>query len=288
MDFLTYTTSDDAVGAIEHQIFTQPAINNFATAHISTEEFRHHLWNAAMNGQYPEAATPNEEAASQMTFWYKFFSGTRHWELEPFFDVVGGRALGLEEVEYIVYVEKPGPVEVQLDAKHKYDVTWFNPVTGESLDFKSEKVDRYVGEPPDRNHDWVLHLYRDGHKASLLKSYKFESQLVPQQEVESDPAKVPFDIVDPSSDSLSIHRAAPYKIKLKRETRANKSMLYLWTAEVTADGQSYRIVGTGAQGILDIPSNIARRIPGSIHLRAYGLNALGKLYQVDRNYELTQ
>ncbi len=288
MSFITHNSPDVAVGAVERQIFTQPAVNNFATTGNMTDEFRHRLWNTAMNGEYPEATVPDEAAAAQMKFWYKFFSETRHWELEPFFDVVGGRALGLEEVEYIVYVEKPGPVEVQLDERHKYDVSWFNPITGESVDFKAEKVDRFTGEPPDRTHDWVLHLSREGHKASLLKNYKFESQMVPQQEIESDPAKVPFDIVQPSTESLSMHRSVPYQVKLKRETRASKAMLYVWTAEVTADGQSYRILGTGPQGIMQIPANIARRIPGSIHLRVYGLNALGKLYLADRNFELTQ
>ncbi len=32
--------------------------------------------------------------AEQMTHWYDFFSRTRHWELEPYFDVGdGGRAV---------------------------------------------------------------------------------------------------------------------------------------------------------------------------------------------------
>ena len=44
-----------------------------------------------------------------MTVWFDFFSDTRHWELEPYFDVDGGRALALEGIEYVVYVEKPGP-----------------------------------------------------------------------------------------------------------------------------------------------------------------------------------
>ena len=76
----------------------------------------------------------------------------------------GGRALALEDVEYLVYVEKPGQVEVAVE-KHGYDVAWFNPLNGEWIkqkkDFKGEK---FLGEPPDRSHDWVLRLSREGKK----------------------------------------------------------------------------------------------------------------------------
>ena len=85
----------------------------------------------------------------------------------------GGRALALEDIEYIVYVEKPGPVEIAVE-KRSYDVAWFNPITGELIkqkkDFKGEK---FLGEPPDRTHDWVLRLSREGKKESMLKSLSF-------------------------------------------------------------------------------------------------------------------
>ena len=39
-----------------------------------------------------------------MTVWYDFFyNDTRYWELEPYYDVDGGRALALEDTEYVVY-----------------------------------------------------------------------------------------------------------------------------------------------------------------------------------------
>jgi len=44
-------------------------------------------------------------------------SRTRFWELEPYFDIDGGRALYLAGVEYIVYLEKGGPVEVVTEKK---------------------------------------------------------------------------------------------------------------------------------------------------------------------------
>src|SRR5258705_11242007 len=151
------------------------------------------MWNVAMNGQYPSVGSAP---------WYNFFSASRHWDLEPYFDVDGGRALALEEVEYIVYVEKPGQVEVAVE-KHGYDVAWFNPINGEFIkqkkDFKGEK---FLGEPPDKTHDWVLRLSREGTKESMLKSYRFEARQIVLQEVEQDAQKIPFELVEPPSAVL--------------------------------------------------------------------------------------
>ena len=113
----------------------------------------------------------------------------------------GGRALALEDVEYIVYVEKPsGPVEVLVE-KHGYDVAWFNPITGESLKQKDFKGEKFIGSPPDTSHDWVLHISREGRKESMLRSYKFESRPIVLQEIELNPQKVPFEIEQPAGDT---------------------------------------------------------------------------------------
>src|SRR6185295_5734088 len=141
------------------------------------------LWNVTMNGQYP---------GSGSAAWFDFISASRHWDLEPYFDVDGGRALALEDVEYIVYVEKPsGPVEIAVE-KRGYDVAWFNPISGEWLkqkkDFKGEK---FLGEPPDKTHDWVLRLSRESKKESMLKSYRFEARAIALQEVEQTAPKLP-------------------------------------------------------------------------------------------------
>ena len=110
-----------------------------------------------------------------MTAFYDFFSGTRHWELEPYFDVDGGRALALKESDYIVYVEKPGPLELLVE-KHGYYVAWINPTTGERVKQKNFKGERFTGEPPDKSHDWVLHVSREGHMEGMARTYKFESR----------------------------------------------------------------------------------------------------------------
>ncbi len=311
MDYVVYQSSDDQLGAIEHQLYAVPFVNaEFAYEdsgagrshphHVDTDTFRRRLWNAAMNGQYPtfgntgtyggrkfpvDAKYLDSPGARQMTAWFDFFSRTRHWELEPYFDVDGGRALALEGVEYIVYVEKPGRVELLVE-RHGYDVSWFNPVTGEFIRQKDFKADRFSGEPPDKNHDWVLHISREGRKESMLRSYKFESRPILMQEVEHNPQKLPFEIVSPSEDTLSVSKPPKYAVKVTRETRATRSMKWLWTGEVSADGQGYRVLGTGAEGTFRISRGIALNFPAVLAVRLYGLNANGKVYALDRIYKL--
>lgn len=283
MKYLTYRSADSLVPAIEHQIYPAPGVVDFSGG----GSFRQNLWNSTMTGAYPEASAPDEQAANQMKVWFDFMAETRHWELEPFFDVEGGRGLALEGVEYIIYVEKPGPVKVTVE-KHTYDVEWFNPVTGEVVALKNLKQEIFEGETPDKSHDWILHISREGQKKGMAKSYKFESAEVLMQEIESNPAKVPFDIVQPAADALPLNAPGAFSIKLKKDSRATRTMRFYWTGEVTADGQSFRVVGTGPNGTLQIPSNIVVRFPALLHLRVTGMNAYGKVFHADRNIQLTQ
>ncbi len=290
MDFVTQESTDDAVGAIEHQLYPVPFVNMaFAGKPGATGDlFRYRLWNAAMNGQYVTAAGVDEAGAAEMKTWFTFFEGNRHWELEPYFDVDGGRGLALEDVEYILYVEKPsGPVEVMLE-RHGYDVEWLNPANGEIEKLKNVKTERYATEPPDRAHDWVLHVSREGHKEGMLKSYKFESRRILMQDVEVAANKIPFQIVQPAGDTISRRATPPYAVKLTRETHATRSMLYLWTGEIANELQGYRVIGTGDKGNFQIPANIAQHYPAVFHLRLFGMNANGKVYSADRTYQLTQ
>ena len=310
MTYLVYQSHDDQLGAIEHQIYAMPQVNaEFAYEdsgagkalphHVDTDTFRRRLWNATMNGQYPtfgntgtyggrfpvDARYLDSPGARQMTHWFDFFSRTRFWELEPYFDVEGGRALALEGVEYIVYVEKPGPVEILVE-RHGYNVVWFNPVTGEYLKQRDFKADRYRAEPPGRGHDWVLHISREGRKQSMLRSYKFESRPVLMQEIEQNPQRAPFEIVSPAGEAVSLSVPPPYAVKITRQTRATRSMMWLWIGEVPADGLGFRVLGAGPEGTLRFPRYFARNLPGVLALRLYGLNANGKLYALDQVYKL--
>ena len=290
MHIRSYQTSDDAIGSVEQQLYADPAINNFSAADHTADAFRHHLWNATMNGQYPAAVIPDEASATAMKVWYEFMQSTRHWELEPFFDIDNGRGLQLEGIDYVIYVENPGPVSVTVE-KHGYDVEWLDPATGVRTKVKDPcRNETCVVAPPNTAHDWVLHISREGAKAGMLKSVKFVSREdeLKLQDIEVDPEKVPFEINGPDSDSISLAKPAAFSVKLKRQSKALQHMSWLWTGEVTVSGHGYRVIGTGANGTFRIPANIAAEYPAALHVRLYGMNGLGKVYSLDRNFTLTK
>ena len=272
MNLLSYGTADPNIGAVEHQFFAMPAVNTGIQS-------QRDLWTATMNGQYPASGS-----GKYMTVWFDFMSGNRYWELEPYFDVDGARAVALEGVEYIVYVEKPGPVELTVE-DHGYDVAWINPATGERIKAKGYKGKHFTGEPPDKSHDWVLQVSREGTKEGMLKSWKFESRRVPLQEIETAPQKMPFEVAQPDGD-ISMAVPPRYSLKILRPTRATRDLLAEWTAEVVLDGEGYRVVGTGSEGTLHIPKEIVHKLPGTLSVRVSILNANGKAYAIDKVYRL--
>jgi uncharacterized protein DUF5060/uncharacterized protein DUF4038 len=307
MDFATHGTADTHVGAIEHQLYPVPFVN----IHLGREDsgagksgpddldataFRKRLWNATMDGQYPTYSNTgsgpqyaNSAGAKVMTVWADFFSGTRYWELEPYFDVDGGRAVALEDTEYIVYVEKPGQVELTVE-KHGYEVYWVNPADGERIkDKKKFSGEHFTGQAPDNSHDWILHIVREGRVASMNRSFKFSSREhdIIIQEIEANTPKVPFAIEQPTGD-LSLSKPVPYAAKITRETRATRTMWWLWMGDVAADGQGYRVLATGQKGMMRPPADIAKNFPAIMHLRLYGMNANGKIYELDAAVGITR
>src|SRR5687767_12539280 len=107
MTHAIYQSSNDAVTAIERQLFAVPFVNaEFAYEnsgagashphHVDPETFRRRLWHATMNGHYPyfgntgtyggraiqvDAKYLDSPGARAMTAWFDFFSRTRYWEL---------------------------------------------------------------------------------------------------------------------------------------------------------------------------------------------------------------
>jgi hypothetical protein len=290
--FATHNTPDDNVNAVEHQLYGVPFVaTNFGREDTAAPaDFRKRLWNATMDGQYLTYTGPGQgpldtPGTKAMKAWYDLMADTRYWELEPYFDVDGGRAVALEHIEYVVYIERPGPIELQVE-KHSYDVFWMNPADGETIQMKKKfSGDHFTGEPPDRSHDWVLHVVREGRVAGMNRSFKFESRDIVLQDVETSAAKVPFAIEQPSGD-VSISKPAPFSAKITRETRATRSMLWLWMGDVAADHQGYRVVATGQKGMLRIPPDIATHFPALMHLRLYGMNANGKVYEADAGIQI--
>jgi len=137
-----------------------------------------------------------------MTVWFDFFSDTRHWELEPYFGRGWRRALGARRHRVLVYVAQPGPVELTVEK------TRLRRLLDESHRWRGGEVEEEVQrrplhrEPPDKSHDWVLHVVREGAWRGMNKSYKFESREIVLQEIESNSPKVPFAIEQPSGDIL--------------------------------------------------------------------------------------
>jgi len=176
---------------------------------------------------------------------------------------------------------------VELTVKnHNYDVVWMNPATGEMLKQKDYKGEHFTGEPPDKSHDWVLRVSREGHKQGMLKSYKFDSRPVPVQEIEQNPSKIPFEIAAPQGPEISLSHPVSFAVKVKRDTRATRFLFVEWTAEVPQEGDGYRVVGTGKEGTLAFPPTLASRVPGVVSLRLMLLNANGKAYTLDKVYKL--
>jgi hypothetical protein len=276
MDYIIEGSTDDTIGSVEHQFYTVPFVG------VTDAQ---HLWNATMDGEYPEFRGANLNVAK---VWFNFMSDTRHWELEPYFEVDGKRALALEDVEYVNYIEHPGPpVEVSVE-DHGYDVQWLNPATGESEEQKKYKGQHFAGQAPDSSHPWVLYIGREGHKESMLKSYKFESRPVPVQVIETDVTKMPFAIVAPAGNTLQAGQPAQFSVKLTRENRATREMLYLWSGEVAADGRGFRVLGTGSPGTFVVPASLAENFPAVLSIHLTALNAHGKAYAADRVYQLNK
>lgn len=289
INYRSYGSADPSVTAIEDQVFPIPAVSDFRGGeNISADEFRHRLWISAATGAYPESATTDSAMVKYLGVWAQFTATTRYWDMEPFFDVEGAVGISIPDIEYVLYAVNPGTITVTLERKRGWDVEWINPLTGEHIEEKKLKEDTFTGEPPDRSHDWVLHISREGHLESMLKSYRFEARPVQLQELDADPAKVPFQMGQPAAESLSFQKPASYAVKLTKESRGTRRMTYLWTGEVTADGEGYRVLGTGPSGEFRIPANIIRNFPGTLHLRLYGLNTYGKLYSIDQNFGVTQ
>jgi hypothetical protein len=297
MSFAAQGVADDTVGAVEHQLYPVPFVNlNLGRegGDVDAAGLRRRLWNATMDGQsvtYASEATgaqpANSPGVKQMTAWFDILSDTRHWELEPYFDIDGGRAVALEGVEYLAYIEKPGPLELRVE-KHGYDALWINPVDGE-ITRKKFSGDHFTGEPPDKSHDWVLHLVREGRVESMNRSYKFESREIQLQEVEQSPEKVPFTIEQPASAAdITVGKSTAYSAKVTRDTRATRSMMWLWTGEVASDGRGYRVLGTSQQGTFTVPASLAKNYPAVMNLRLYGMNLNGKVYALDRALQINR
>ncbi len=289
MNYRVYQVAEPSVYAVEQQLYGSPAVNAGASPRFADEEnFRRQVWNAAISGQHvglPEV--PADDTKPQFfAHLYNFFAQTRYWDLEPYFRVEGGRALALEEVEYIVYLEKAAPIDLILH-RATYQVSWYNPSTGAFSDEKDFKGERYTADgPPDKNRDWVLYVRREGKKQGMSRSYKLESHTAELQPPETSKTEVPFEIQLPQESQLQAGEVVEFNATLKKATRATRNMMWLWTAEAPSSGLGYRVLATTQFGRFLIPPNIAREFPAALSMRVTGIDGNGKLFATDRVYSL--
>gem|GEM_PF-274802 len=307
MDYVTSQTSDPDVFAVEYQLYAAPFVNTGAgaaggvaarppRAKVDVDAIRRRMWNAAISGQHVTldtsalAAGAADAAATQAQHLRDFFTQTRYFDLEPYFGIEGARALALEEVEYVVYLEKPpssgDPVELTVQ-KSGYDVSWFNPITGEWVKEHEFKGDHFrVGNPPDPSHDWVLYVRKEGKKQGMMRSYKLESRTPVMQELQVNRNEVPFTIQLPSDSELPVGVPLEFNATLTRPGPATRNMIWMWTGEASSSGFGYRVLGTKQFGEFIVPANIAREYPTALLVRVFGLDGNGKLYAADKVYTL--
>jgi len=313
MDYRVYQSSEPSLFAVEHLLYPLPAVNaefgyedsgagKSHPHHVDAEAFRKRLWNAAISGHYVtfgntgtyggrkfdvDLKYADSPGARQMTHLYNFFEKTRYWDLEPYYRVEGGRALALEEVEYIVYLEKAAAVDLIVH-RAGYQVSWFDPATGAWVDQKKEfKGERFTASgPPDATHDWLLYLRREGKKQGMRRSYKLESRTAVLPTVEVNKNEVPFQIQLPAEAELTAGQLIEFNATLTKTNRATKNMIWLWTGDVAASGLGYRVLGAGQFGRFTIPAQITREYPATLHVRLAGLDGNGKIYAADRVYTL--
>jgi hypothetical protein len=285
-NYMIEAVENPQFGAVEHQFTQQPEIHVVDAADPAA--FRRQLWSCTTNGEYPSVsydALTSEANVRAIRTWVKVVSDTRHWEFEPYFEVDGARAVGLAEIGYIAYAEQPGIVEINFD-RHKYTPIWINPTTGEEIVEKNWRGEVFSRPTPDNAHDWILDIEREGHKESMLRSVRFESIEAPIQEVESDAAKIPFDVVDPAGDAMLANKPVSFKIKLTRTNRATRTMQYVWWGEVVNNPLGARLLAVGSNGTLTVPTELTKDGSQTLSVRIEAINANGKAYELDKVYQL--
>jgi hypothetical protein len=287
-NYIIEASPDPQLAAVERQFTAAPQVH--VVQGVEPDAFRRELWLSTMNGEYPTmtyAASQNPANISAMKTWITVMSGVRHWEFEPFYDVDGARAVGLDNVEYLLYVAKPGTVEIEFSEKHKYNPRWINPRTGQVIELKDVKQDTYSQTTPGPG-DWILQVPRDGQKEHMLNSYKFESVPAPEQVPELNAKSIPFQIDAPSGQTLDGNAPVRYGVKITRANRATRLMQYMWIGEVVADGEGPRVLALGASGSFEIPKKLIKKYPALLNLRLNAINANGKAYSLEAAFQITK
>lgn len=300
LDYVVQNHVDPALASIEYEAHPAPFVNTGVGPCGNADAVRKLAWTAAVRGHSVASAdgcaTPDAAGAGQLALLGQFFAQTRYFDLQPHYRVVGGAALALQRVpyraerpigiEYVVYVEEPGLVELVLP-KHEYKVSWYDPATGAWFDQKKKfKGDRYRARTPDDRQDWVLYIRREGKKQDFNKSFILESKAPRIRQIEHSPNELPFEIQLPPEGELQAGSPYEFNATLVKNTIAAKRMLWLWRGEVAGSGRGSRVFGTAQSGTFAVPADLAATYPATLSLRVTGIDGAGRLFEAFRTYRL--
>ena len=65
-------------------------------------------------------------------------------------------------------------------------------------------------------------------------------------------------------------------------------MMWVWTGDASGGSQGYRVLLSSQKGTVQLPADLTATYPATMHLRLYGMNANGKVYEVDTGCGLNQ
>ena len=171
-NYIIESSRTPQLAAVERQITTVPQIHVHPGR--GADAFRRELWLSTTNGEYPTMnyrASQNPANVEAMRTWFKLMSDTRHWEFEPYFDVDGARAVGLDNVSDMFFMPNNlARLKSRFPRKHKYNPRWINPRTGEVTDLKDVKQDAYSVTTPGTGRLGLWSFPGDGQKEAMLKS----------------------------------------------------------------------------------------------------------------------
>ena len=227
----------------------------------------------------------------------EYFEQTRYFDLQPYYRVEGGEALGLqvipyeeekpEGIEYTVYVEKPGPVEL-LIPKHKYDVSWFNPLDGAWLDQKDKfNGERFQRQPARRQRTTGCSTCGARARRRVSTSrFTWSRARRRSKTIETAKADLPFQIQLPDREELVAGQEFEFNATLTKDTHAAKRIYWLWTVEVAGSGVGARILGTSQFGRFRVPERLADHYPATLQVRLVGVDGAGRVFEAFKPYRL--
>ena len=129
-------------------------------------------------------------------------------------------------------------------------------------------------------------MVREGRVEGMNKSYKFESRDIVLQEVESNSPKVPFTIEQPAAD---FQRARVAAVRRQAHPGIARHAHHDVAVDRRGLGRSDRAIACwprARRASCGRSTASPRTFPRVMHLRVYGMNANGKVYAIDRAFQL--